>query len=229
MKWLVKIEADKFVLQEFSKSFNSPALSVFQREVDYFLSCDLFDSLDKAQEIFEKAKTLGPVLSGATRLELGRPLRFGNVFRENEDGTCEEFGFGEGSVLVPKMFTKGAEGGAKVSNLGDNVKVWFQTARRDEKVNEALSLFGSPDLSWVLLYKVFEIVEADIKTKICKKRWVTKTLEDRFTQTAQLHRHAKHSEKMTKYKPHNKPMLFHEATTFIQTILDNWLRTKKEV
>jgi hypothetical protein len=229
MKWYVQIEAEKFVLQELSKSLKSPRLSVFQREANYYLSCDLFDSLDDPEHVFEKAKILGPVLSGATRLELGKPLRLGNVFRENEDGSWNEFGFAEVSALIPKLFCQAAGEAVQAPSLADNVKVWLQAARRNGEVDEALSLFGSPDLSWVLLYKVFEIVEADIKRKIYKTRWVTKTLEDRFTQTAQAHRHAKQSEKMRKYKPHCKPMLFHEGTTFIRTILDNWLRTKQEV
>ncbi len=171
-----------------------------------------------------------PILSGVAQLELGHPLRLGNVFRKNDDGTFQEFGFAwtEEPLLLPKLFLQASANGAQPSNIIDMVKVWVETARKDNKVTEALTLFGSTELNWVILYKILEIVKRDIGTKIHEKGWVTKTDEDRFTQTAQHYRHAKHSERTKKWKPHNKPMMFYEAKTFIRTILSNWLRSKEK-
>jgi len=226
MDWIVQIIGGKYVLKELAKSLNSSELSVFQEGQDFFLKCSDFNIAKDAKDVFEIAKKFVPILSGATQLELGHPLRSGNVFRINDDGTREEFGFGWGKFTLPKIFMRRSGNGAQVSNIADNVKIWVKAAKKEEKITEALTLFGSIDLNWVILYKIFEIIGADIQTKIYKKGWGTKAVEKRFTQTAQPHRHAKHSERLQKWKPHDNLMRFGEAKAFIQTILENWLRTK---
>ncbi len=226
MDWVVQIIGGKFVLEELSKSLKISELCVFQKGRTFFLKCNDFNRAINAKDVFEQAKRILPILSGATQLELGQPFELGNVFRLNDDGTLQEFGFGWGEYTLPKFFMRGSGTGAKVSNIADNVNVWFKTAQKDDNATEALSLFGSIELNWVILYKIFETIKADIQTKIYKKGWSTKTVEERFTRTAQPHRHSKHSEKMQKWKPHDKPMRFEEAVAFIRTILDNWLRSK---
>jgi len=226
MEWVVQIEGGRFVLEELCRSLNSPELLVFKEGKEFFLKCDDFNKAEEAKDVLEIGRKLVPILSGATRLELGHPLRFGNVFRINDDGTLQEFGFFQGQCMFPKIAMRGAANGAQVSNIADNVEIWVKSAQKDEKIREALTLFGSIDLNWVILYKIFEIIEADIQTEIHQKGWGTKGAVHSFTQTAQPHRHSKHSERLKKWKSHDKPMRFDEAKAFIQTILENWIRTK---
>ncbi len=68
MKWFIQIEGENFVLEELSKSLNFPDLSVFQEEGNYFLKCDDFNILENAEDVFEKAKRLVPILSGTAQL-----------------------------------------------------------------------------------------------------------------------------------------------------------------
>jgi hypothetical protein len=110
--------------------------------------------------------------------------------------------------------------------MGDNVKKWAKIAETDNNVIEALSLFGSLELNWVILYKIFEIVENDIKKRIFKTGWVSREEEDRFKREAQPHRHAKNSKKLSNWMQHKRPMTFFEARTFVETLLENWLRSK---
>lgn len=226
MEWVVQIIGNKFVLGELSKSLKSSELCVFQKGQAFFLKCSNFNRAIDAKDVFEQAKRILPILSGATRLELGQPLELGKVFRVNDDGTLQEFGFCWGEFTLPKLFMRGSGTGAQVSNIADNVNVWLKTAQKDAKATEALSLFGSIELNWVILYKTFEIIEVDIQTKVYKKGWANKTAEERFTRTAQPHRHAKHSKKIQEWRPHDNPMRFEEAVAFIRTILDAWLRSK---
>jgi hypothetical protein len=230
MDWFVQIEGEQSILQELSMSLNSPELCIFQDNQKYFLKCAEFDILETAENVFHKAKELLPILSGATQLELRHPLKLGNVFKRNDDGTLQEFGFGWMSAECPRPFLQAAGEGAKVSNLADRVPIWFKVAQRDDKVAEALTLFGANELNWVLLYKIYEIIRDNLGGEqiFRNKQQLSKDGLNRFTQTAQPHRHARNSVTINNWKPHEKPMSFYEAKTFIKYILDNWLRSKEQ-
>ncbi len=81
MDWVVQIIGGKFVLEELSKSLKISELCVFQKGRTFFLKCNDFNRAINAKDVFEQAKRILPILSGATQLELGQPFELGNHHR----------------------------------------------------------------------------------------------------------------------------------------------------
>jgi hypothetical protein len=105
---------------------------------------------------------------------------------------------------------------------------WVELARRDADVEDILAILGREDVRWHDLYHVFEIVEADVGTRIVSDRWVTKAAVRRFTQTANSRRaigaEARHGH--DRFDPPKKPLPRKGAHAFVLGLVRRWLAEK---
>jgi hypothetical protein len=88
------------------------------------------------------------------------------------------------------------------------------------EADKVFRLMGEEEFGWVTMYKVFEIIE-DLADGQLHERGFGVTGKDieRFTRTAQPHRHG-----VVNAQPPKKPTELMEAQAFIRRLLDAWLR-----
>lgn len=231
MKWIIEVMGERNLLEELVKSFASTEFSFIQEGDKYFLKSTDFKGKETAEAVYNEANEIIPLLSGAIRIVFGHPLRMGNVYRVDDDGTMQEFGFAWADNELPAFYGNATTNGASISCCrADNVKIQIAIALRNVKVAEAFALFGVEDLNWVICYKIFEIISDDLggEKAFLKSFNISKDELNRFTQTAQPHRHAKNSNAHSKWNGHEKPMSFSEAKSFVKRILTDWLQNKRE-
>ena len=80
------------------------------------------------------------------------------------------------------------------------------------------------------LYRIYEMIEDDMKGKIVQNEWATRSLLERLSRTANhpdsIGDEARHGRQ--KQDPPKNPMPFSEAKALIETIMHNWLQWKSE-
>lgn len=235
MNWEIQIVGDVSDLKELSKSLIDDELRVIERSGQYFLESARFDGLSTPEEVTSVATDILLLLTGSVRLALsGRtPIKIANIARVREDGGRDIFVTVSETIHVRAMIgleIQRNDGTVEVFNPADKVPEWIKLGLSEEKVAKVLRLFGTNEHDWVSLYRLYEVIEADIGgiEKIASKGWATKTSIKRFKHTANspsavgdASRHGKEST-----LPPGKPMNLAEARSLIEVILHSWLSSK---
>jgi len=241
MKWFVQVTGKNSVLEELSKSCNSPEACITQEEGSFFLRSRYFASLTNESDVRKKATEILSSVSGWLRKErrIREPLVLDCVCRVDDDGTVQKFIFLSGTaeaVTVTESVTvqiMNENGTVQESHHGpaiDPIQNVVALAQNDENVMGALRIYGSRPHNWGNLYNIYEIVEEGVggRKKMLEKRWTSDNKIELFKWTANSRRaigdESRHGKKS--WRPPPNPMKSHEAGSFIRTILDNWLRSK---
>ena len=237
MEWFVQIRGESFDLRELSKSLDLPELRVTQEGQAFILKSTEFNLLKDADDVRNRAIEIVSLINGAARLalEMPKPLAVDHVVKVNDDGTHESFFTGSGGITMGGsgiLSFVAADGTVQEIHQADPIPVWVATARHDTNVAKVLRLLGAGTYDWVNLYRIYEVIESDVKgiSNIVKKGWATKRAIKRFKHTANSpaitendSRHGKETK-----RPPRDPMALAEAKSLVKTIIHNWLRSKRK-
>lgn len=235
MKWDVQITGDVFDLRELSKSLVDDELRVFERNGQYCLESNTFETLTTPEKVSSLAKEILQVLTGAVRLSLGgrTPLHVANIARLPPGGDREVFLTLSDTIharTTMALEIVKANGTTQVVGPADKVPGWVRLGLGDSKVAKALRLLGTDEHNWVSLYRLYEVIEEDVGgvDRLAKCGWAARTAIRRFKYTANspgavgdASRHGKEST-----TPPTDPMDISEARALVELILHNWLRSK---
>lgn len=236
MHWQVEILGDTADLSMLSETFSEPPISIIKRNNKYVFQATDFDKLDAADAARARALDILTSLSVCARLTLDSrtSLRVGCVYRvENgeirETIVCPEPVTVCTRVLPLTIINMGSDGSNKVPRPADPIARLLPLALTDEAVSKALWLRNSITLSWVELYRVYEVVEDDVgQSTIVAEGWASQKKIDLFTRTANsvstAGDEARHGKERT--QPPKKPMKVSEARRLIDRILKGWLEYK---
>lgn len=237
MEWCVTITGDNFDLQELSKSLNSPQLSISQEGQSFVLKSTRLSELTDAEAVLERAREILTQITGAARLTLGtrEPLVVNHVTKVDADGKAHAFIFISealdirASVSVSSVTTEGI---VEEFHQADPIPRWVALAWRDDQVASVLRLLASQGYTWVNLFRICEVIEADVGgvPAIVQKGWATQESLRLFKGTSN-HPGAIGDEARHGYlaRGHLKnPMSISEAKALIDTIIHSWLRWKGE-
>lgn len=237
MAWFIQLSGDKADLSAIAQSLTGPELSVERDGDQYFLVLSGASVHDEATTVLDRAKRLVEVLNGAARLALDarEPIRVGSVYRRNPDGRREFYLFAEPGVFrvrgfAPTIAVTRADGTVEVSYPADPIAEWSALAASHDSVANVLRLLGTTDLDWVNLYRVLEIISADVGGLhvVAAKGWASKRSIALFKHTANspgaLGLDARHGAETTTPPP--KPMPLSEARSLVRSIVHAWLRVK---
>lgn len=234
MEWYVEVKGDSFDLEKLSKSLNSPEICITKKGEDYILKSTHFNSLEKEGDVHNKANEILSLINGSAWLVLRmrKPLEEVRVCRVNDDGKIKSSVFLKGTAYISRGFLEKI----LVTKKDGSVQEIFQTdlipgiisaAQKDEKVATVLQILGDRPKDWVNLYNILEVVEKDVG-KIPKK-WASRNAIELFNWTANCVRaigyEARHIDE--KKEPPKKPMTLSEAKSLINTIIYNWIKSKK--
>lgn len=235
MKWEVQISGDLSDLCELAKSLTNNDLRIIERDGQFFLETIRFSYLTTSEEVIAVTSDLLPILTGAARLSLGgrTPLQIANIAKVRKDGGRDIFVSVSDTIhvrdTVSVKITR-ADGSIEVVNPADKVPDWINAAFKNPNVAKALRLFGNDKHDWVSLYRLYEVIEADVGgiDKIASEGWATKKTIKRFKHTANspgaIGDSARHGKEYS--DPPANPMDLGEAVPLVEVILHNWLRSK---
>lgn len=230
MEWYVGIKGDNFDLEDLSKSLNSPEYCITKKGEDYILKSTHFNSLEKEDDVRNKAKEILSLINGSAWLflKMREPLEEVRVCRINDDGKIKcsvvfSDSFRARDRFKVHLITK--DGEVQEIDQADPISEFIATSQHEENVATVLKLLGDHPKDWVNLYRILEVVGDDVggTRKIAKKGWATKKAIKRFKHTANFV--ARHGTK--KIKQPKNPMMPSEAESLIKTIINSWIQSKK--
>ena len=226
-KWLVRLKGERFDLEDFPKLLRLAKAKVVEEDGSFYLKSSEFNSLTSAKEVRERGRELIKLINGVTKFNRDNfpGISEDAIIRVEGDGKRHGYLFLESSVKIrtkvsAQLTAIAADGSEKGTTQPSTLESLFEVAQKDDVVAEALSLYR--DGTWSSLYKVHETIEGDVGGKIIKNDWAINSDINRFTQTAQSHRHAASK----KFKPPAQPMTLLEAGALIKTILSRWISSK---
>lgn len=240
--WQVQIQGWASDLEHLARHFASSPVKVLKDDRDncFLYESDTFATCANSEEVLAKADEELAILSGVLRLERDSPesLRTGSVYKRNANGGRDVFvhireslqlraEFGEISVTITD-----AQGNAvqKPSPPARTVLV-ARLATVDAAVAKAMRLVATPDFkTWVGLYRLHEVIEADVGGEHTLKRcgWGSARDLKRFKHSANSVKvagdAARHGREL-EHVPTN-PMSIEEAAAYVRYVLQAWLGSK---
>ena len=235
MKWTVQLAGNASDLSMLAQSLTGSNINVSHDGQEYVLMSDRFDPSDDAAAIRQKAEDLVTLLNGASRLALDatQSIKVGAVYRHGEDGRCEIFvtpepdrmRFRDGLSTVKSTH---ADGTIEEFHPADPVRQWVPLALSNDAVANVFRILSSGTLDWVNLYRIFEIIAAEVGglKQIADNGWATVNSMELFKHTANspgaLGLNARHGAEST--QPPSNPMTISEARALVNSIIHAWLR-----
>jgi hypothetical protein len=236
--WWVKLEGEERDLRELAAHFNSHAIEVIQEDNSCWLGSADFVGLTDPEAVKARGRVLLALASGALHVEFGRfdPPRITAAVLVDENGAKQNF------IHVSSSIRLHAEINARVQRIRPDGQTevielvappaqtseWADLARHDTDVEDILAILGRDDVRWHDLYHVFEVVEADVGSRMFADGWTTKAAIERFTRTANS-RHAIGGEARhghDRFQPPKNPLSQREAHDLVLGLVRHWLAEK---
>ncbi len=240
--WQVQVQGWPSDLEHLVRHFETTSFRVSKDERDgvFLYGSDSFAACQTSEEVLKLANDELSVLSGVLKMvrDSPEPLRMGAVYRRNAAGGRDIFlhiqetlharaEFGEVTVTVTdadgNVITRPAPPPRTVTVA--------QLAATDTAVAKAMRLLAAPDhKSWVGMYRIHEVIEADVGSEnaLKKRGWGSAHDLKRFKHSANSvtvagdsARHGKEVE-----QPPKHPMSVDEAAAYLNYVLQLWLSSK---
>jgi hypothetical protein len=230
MEWFVRLKGIDVETERLLESLNSPVFCLTRKEDGFFLKSNEFGSLDKKEDVLEKAKEIVSWLNG-TAAVTGRQTNLEvdeSYLQLDKDGKRQHFVRKVLEVPVPSIRVSVTVDGVPVE-LQNPITTWIESAQKDDNVAKVLRLFGKV-LNWVNLYRIYEVIESDVGGihNIVKGNWATNNEIKRFKHTANnpgvAGDDARHGKQTTQPPP--KPMSLSEAKSLVKSIFQKWIEEK---
>ena len=240
--WQVQIQGWVSDLEHLARHFASTPQRVVKDERDggFLYESESFAACLKSEEVLKLANEELCILSGVLKItrDSPEPLRTGAVYKQNASGGRDVF------VHIQETLNVRAEIGEVTVTVTDSegnsitrpappprTVAIAQLAVIDPSVAKAMRLLASPDhKSWVGMYRINEVIEADMGGEHTLKKCGWGSAQDlkRFKHSANsvtvAGDAARHGKELD--KPPTHPMSSDEAAAYLNYVLQSWLSSK---
>ena len=230
MRWQICIEGDKFALEYLSASFTGETLAIEKYEGEYFLSAAGWDSLANVFDVYVAAADVVVRLNGAARVGIGllSPIVTTVVYETEADGKKHMWDYaGRVPIRLPidADATKAAAAAAR-----NPTKLLYEASLSNSALASALRVLAIGFVDWVMLYRLYEIIERDMggQSSVIDQGWITRADLRRFKHTANtpsvagpLARHG-----VDRAVPPRAPMSLGDAQALVGHIFQLWAAMK---
>lgn len=240
--WQVQVQGWSSDLEHLARHFASTPFRVSKDDIDggFLYASDSFASCQTSEEVLKLANDELGILSGVLKLmrDSPEPLRTCAVYRRNPSGGRDVFVHIQEALQVRAEF---GEVTVTVIDADGNViarpapppgtATIAQLAASDPSVAKAMRLLAAPDhKSWVGMYRIHEVIEADVGSEhaLKKRGWGSAQDLKRFKHSANSvtvagdsARHGKEIEQPPKHS-----MSVDEAAAYLNYVLQSWLSSK---
>lgn len=230
----MKLLGDNADLAWLSKQLRGEDITICLTEADgYMLRSNTFERCRDASEVRTNAEQIVTALCAYSRLYWRgtRSIEVGSVIRHRENGTRDIFLKAECAALQCRGFpaeltVTRSDGTVERGSSSDRLQEWIEYALRDPDVAKALRLRNTDRLSWVELYRLYEVVEGAVgRSAIVASGWISESKIRLFKHTANsveaIGDEARHGRR--KHQPPKDPMKLSEARRLVDELIKNWL------
>lgn len=241
MTWQVKVDGDPWDLEYLMKIMQGGPRRILldTRGIGYLYQSDSFNALRTSAEVATTARDELGVLTGILMLEYNgfEPLRQGEVSRMSHGSGRDTFAQHRSSGHRVRFGTPTA---LQAGPAGDDpplnatpfcAAAVLQVSARNTAVSKVLRLLADPvAVSWVGLYRIHEVIEADVggMHSMQKMGWVSSEDMKRFKHSANSVQvagdAARHGKELN--LPPKNPLSLSEAESYLTHIVKTWLANK---
>lgn len=240
--WQVQVQGWASDLEHLTRHFVSTPFRFYKDKQDggFLYESDSFIACQTSEDVLKLTKDELRVISGILKItrDSPEPLRTGAVYRCNAAGGKDIFLHIEESLRVHVEFgeitvtSTDADGNAitRPAPTARTVTI-AQLAATDISIAKAMRLLAAPDhKSWVAMYRIYEVIEADIGNESALKNcgWGSPQDLKRFKHSANsvtiAGDSARHGKEIQQSPKH--PMPIDEAATYLNYLLQSWLSSK---
>ncbi len=241
MTWQAQVEGDPQDLEYLASVFASGTRRILRDQLapGFLYESDTFNACTVSDEVERIAGDELAELSGILRLELNarEALRLGAIFRPNPNGGRDTWVRVRETQIQVRMgvptvvITDAAGNTISAPPPPPRSKVISRIAEGDDAVAKVLRLLSATDAAaWVGLYRIHEVIEADVggESNLKQQGWGSQGDPKRFKHSANsvnvggdLSRHGSEST-----SPPKNPMTLAEAEAYVKYVVQCWLVTK---
>jgi hypothetical protein len=187
--WEIEIAADAHGLRFVREILAKSEVDLSEQSDRHVLRIPELDDIADIGVVRSRARSFVESLSGAAKLVLGwtTPIRLGSVLRRHPDGRADYFLEVDSVRMTIRSYpvtlrVTHSDGTIEERGPGEEVLLWLEHARRRESVSRVLRLVSEPELGWVELYRIANVVHEAAGVAIYD--WVSKAELERFKHTA---------------------------------------------
>ena len=233
-RWFFRISGDLEMLMEIEDSLEAIGLYRFKENGEWLWTSPRFEPLTEAHDVLVCAKELISVVRGAIYLTFGSadPIAVNGILRAQRQKPPVQFIFPDSAVAQARagMPTIARESDAHSGKEEKLIYKFLAAAEESESMKRVFRLVGSKPLDWSNLYRIFEIVSADVDVKISVRGWASESDIRLFKHTANhpaaVGDEARHG--VMPAEPPSEPMKLAEAEVLIRNIVESWIRGKMQ-
>jgi hypothetical protein len=209
---------------------------VVQREDDYFLQIPGGLIGEHYEPVRGFAEAQLELINGVGKIARSdfRPVRLSDkLFGVDTSGNIRD------TVVAVESGELRLKAGTVVVKVGDRTlpdpregfaRQFLAVASHSSAAHDALVVMGRHTLTWSELYLLFELVEADVGSRMVDLGWISKADANLFSWTANsytaLRQHGRHGKNSGSPPP--TPMSVGNATTVIRSLVRSWLSNVAE-
>lgn len=234
-EWKICITGDDSYIKDLAKAFSYSDLT-FEKDPDgWLVSGGWLSNYDTEEACREAAEAWLTALNGAAALLGGcsKAITLKNVVFERDDGSKQVFMRVRDSIKTSDSlrYTIQRENGEVEEYYpAKDLPTWLDLASEDPNIQLVLELMASGDWGWVNIYRILEVVRADLggERNLLDLGFVTKATLTRFSSSANNPEVAGHDARhgQTKNEPPKNPMNLQEAASVVKALVHQWISVK---
>lgn len=243
MEWIIVLKGDEHDLEDLSKVYYSPDLTikkVLEKDHSYYsLTSTQFSRSLPYLSVKKIAQNLAKDFTAATILlrNSKKPIEVEYITQVDETGKKSIFleaTISATSSMHATLSVGKSDGSIEVHNAAEPIVLWLKIKQNDKNVVKVFKYINHDFDSWFTLYNILETLEED-NFKPIMRGGDYRAEADRFFATASnyqtLGEKSRHAKEFTKKKkridPLENPMTLSEAQEFIKLLVKEWLKTKE--
>lgn len=231
LEWNIKLKGNKTILNDLILILDSEDITFFEKNDEFFCNIEKLNRLEDARKVHENAIEIITYINGISKIYYGDPftIEFDCLEKYENGKHIGSFNFFEDVVKVSDRtnFIIGEipkERKLLLKKLYP-FKSWISYASKNQNTAKVLRLYSSKEHNWDNLFKIYEVVKADIGNNFENLNIVQKDQLIIFRRSAQ-HPFVSGDEARHGYsteEPPENPMTLSEANSFIISLIKNWL------
>lgn len=232
ISWVVPLAGHKFDLEDLPRWFSGQDVRVAPHEDGFALVIPISVIGASYEPVLAFAETHLSLVNGVGRLlsPKFRPVSLtSKVLGLNSSGVVSHTVVAVGGVeMRMKAGAVGvALGGVIQPDPSEGLATpLLRAASRSTRAHDALVIAGRQDLTWSELYLLFELVQAEVGSKMYERGWISKSDANQFTHTANSYSVLRTASRHGKDRgdPPRNPMQLATAVGLVRALVLPWLK-----
>jgi hypothetical protein len=235
MEWIIVLKGDEHDLEDLSKVYHSPDLTikkVLEKDHSYYtLTSTQFSLSLPYLSVKEIAQNLVKDFTAATILLRNSRKPIEIEYITQVDGIGKKAVFLEATISVTSSMHVSIsvgrpDGSAETHNAAEPIVQWLKIKQKDKNVAQVFEYINHDFGSSQTLYKIYEVIRADGFTPLQK--------DEKYWKKAELFRRSMNNPSSSGLNsrhaidtaPPEKPMTLSEAQDFVKMLIQEWLNMK---